>query len=124
MKYLTNSAKISNYKLDDKFGLDLYADSDYLIKPGSKEFISTGISLTWIKCDELEEDPGNFNLKITSARTDFAIKKSIIIEPSIVNFEYFGEIKIILFNRNDKDIVIKKGDRIAQANLIRINRFI
>jgi len=100
VKYLTNSAKISSYELDDKYGLNLYADSDYLIKQSSKEFISTGIALTWIKYDELCE------------------------EPSIVYFEYCGEIKIMLFNYSDKDIVITKGEKIAQAKLTRINRFI
>ena len=38
----------------------------------------------------------------------------------MIDFDYRGEVKVVLFNHGEEDLVIKKGDRCAQLVLERI----
>ena len=44
-----------------------------------------------------------------------AIKKGIAVLGGIIDEEYRGEIKIILINHGDKEVIFRKGDAIAQG---------
>lgn len=48
------------------------------------------------------------------------MKNGIQTGAGVVDRDYTGEVKVILFNHSQKDFAIKKGDRIAQLILERI----
>ncbi|ODV77609.1 deoxyuridine 5'-triphosphate nucleotidohydrolase [Suhomyces tanzawaensis NRRL Y-17324] len=53
-------------------------------------------------------------------RSGLAMKHGISTGAGVVDADYRGEIKVILFNHSDKDFKIEKGDRIAQMVLEKI----
>lgn len=122
VKPLTETAVIPTYGSNFSAGLDLRADEDCVVEAGKRMCISTGISLQWIKNKEDDEEPENFYMRIAS-RSGLTIKNGINVGAGVVDADFRGEVKVILFNHNDIDLIVNKGDRIAQAILTRIERF-
>lgn len=114
--------KLPTYGSDYAAGLDLYSCLDYKINPGSRECVSTGIALEWIKNNESEEHPEEYYLRI-APRSGLALKNGIDVLAGVIDYDYRGEIKIILINTSDKEFIVNKGDRVAQAILTKIIRF-
>jgi dUTP pyrophosphatase len=53
-------------------------------------------------------------------RSGLAAKHSIDTGAGVIDADYRGEVKVILFNLGDTDFSIKEGDRIAQLVIERI----
>lgn len=53
-------------------------------------------------------------------RSGLAAKHSIDTGAGVIDYDYRGPVKVILFNFSDNDFAISKGDRIAQLILERI----
>ena len=53
-------------------------------------------------------------------RSGLAVKNRIAVGGGVIDPDYDGEIKVILFNHGDEDFVVKPGDRIAQIVLERV----
>jgi len=53
-------------------------------------------------------------------RSGLAAKHSINTGAGVIDADYRGEVKVILFNHSDNDFTIKEGDRIAQLVIERI----
>jgi dUTP pyrophosphatase len=53
-------------------------------------------------------------------RSGLAAKHSIDTGAGVIDADYRGEVKVILFNFSDKDFPIQQGDRIAQLIIERI----
>lgn len=53
-------------------------------------------------------------------RSGLAAKHSISTGAGVIDYDYRGEVKAILFNHSDADFTINAGDRIAQLVLERI----
>lgn len=53
-------------------------------------------------------------------RSGLAAKHSIDTGAGVIDADYRGPVKVILFNFSDKDFEVKTGDRIAQLILERI----
>lgn len=47
-------------------------------------------------------------------RSGMAVKHGLDCGAGVIDSQYRGEIKVLLFNHSDADYPIKKGDRIAQ----------
>lgn len=122
VKILDSDAKLPTYGSDYAAGLDLYACNNYTIKPNSRECVSTGIALEWVKNNELDENPEDFYLRI-APRSGLSFKNGIDVMAGVIDYDYRGEIKVILLNTSDSEFKICKGDKIAQAILTRIIRF-
>lgn len=91
-------------------GYDLCAIEGFVIDPGKRVLIKTGLTVT------LED---NEYLAIVP-RSGLAYKKGITVlnTPGTIDADYYpGEIGVILFNSSDETFVVEKGDRIAQAIL-------
>ena len=54
-------------------------------------------------------------------RSGLAIRHGIDVRGGVIDRDYRGEIKVILFNHGSKQFVINKGDRIAQIIFEKIN---
>ena len=99
-------------------GLDLYSSVDFDVLPKTRKLISTGISISWNGDNENE-----YYMRI-APRSGLSVKNNIDIGAGVVDYDYRGEIFVCFINNdNDKTYSIKKGDRIAQMILERINRF-
>lgn len=94
------------YQTAGSAGCDLHSAEDVNIEPNSRGFVNTGIKI------EIPEGYGAF----VCPRSGLAVKNGITVlnSPGIIDNDYRGEIKVILFNTSDKIFTVKKGDRIAQ----------
>ena len=54
-------------------------------------------------------------------RSGLAVKKFIDTGAGVVDYDYRGEVGVVLFNHAEEDFEVKKGDRIAQLILERIS---
>lgn len=102
--YMTNGAA----------GMDLYAcvDEEVVIEPMKIKLIPTGISMSIPEGYEAQIRP----------RSGLALKHgiSIVNTPGTIDSDYRGEIKIIMINFGDKPFLVKRGDRIAQMVINKI----
>ncbi len=85
-------------------GADLRSSVDAVIPARGKHLISTGICL--------KLPPGHVGL--IWSRSGLAVKHSLDCGAGVIDSEYRGEIKVLLFNHSDQDYAIKRGDRFAQ----------
>ncbi|CAI4059279.1 hypothetical protein N7582_001331 [Saccharomyces uvarum] len=91
-------------------GYDIYASQDTAIPAMGQGMVSTDISFT--------VPVGTYGR--IAPRSGLAVKNGIQTGAGVVDRDYTGEVKVILFNHSQKDFAIKKGDRIAQLILERI----
>lgn len=85
-------------------GLDLYSAFTYVVKKRSKALIDTGLAV---------EIPVDCYGRIAS-RSGLAINNSIEVGAGVIDRDYRGIIKVLLFNHSDDDFYISIGERIAQ----------
>lgn len=114
IKRLDKNLPLPSYQTEGSSGLDLYASEDCILASGDFEMISTGIAL---------EIPEGYEGEVR-ARSGLASKFGIGVlnSPGTIDSDYRGEIKIILFNFGEKDFRIKKGNRIAQLVISRVEK--
>ena len=91
-------------------GYDLSSSEDVSIPKGTRRLVGTGIAFT-----VPHETYGRI-----APRSGLAVKKGIQVGAGVIDRDYTGEVKVVLFNHGDEDFVIKKGDRIAQLIIEKI----
>ncbi len=62
-----------------------------------------------------------YSLLLVAPRSGLAHKHSIDVGAGVIDYDYRGNVGVILFNFSDKDFQISPGDRIAQLILERIS---
>lgn len=102
------------YMTHGSAGMDLYAnvDKEVALNEGAIKLISTGISI---------ELPVGFEAQIRP-RSGLALKYGIsfVNTPGTIDSDYRGEINVIMINFGNKPFIIKRGDRIAQMVINKI----
>ena len=93
-------------------GADIKASENIIIPARDKALVATGIRL------EIPEG----HVGLIWPRSGLAVKKSIDTGAGVIDSQYRGEIKIILFNHSDLDFQIEPGDRIAQILIQKVER--
>ena len=88
-------------------GYDLSSAVDAVIPPNGRLAVSTGIAIG------LPE--GTYGR--VAPRSGLAYKFGIDVFAGVIDQDYRGEVKCILYNSGDQPFVIKSGDRIAQLVL-------
>lgn len=99
-------------------GLDLSADipNDFpglrkkRLLPGQRAAIDTGIKVAI---------PEGFYGRV-APRSGLAFKHGIDVLAGVIDSDYRGELKVILLNTGDEDVVIEHGERIAQLIIEKI----
>ena len=91
----------------DSAGYDLTSAIDAVIPPNGRLAVSTGIAIG------LPE--GTYGR--IAPRRGLAFKYGIDVFAGVIDADYRGEVKAILYNSGDQPFVIKTGDRIAQLVL-------
>ena len=97
-------------------GMDLYAgvEKELIIAPGKWKLVPTGLAMAIPEGYEAQVRP----------RSGLALKQgvSVLNTPGTVDADYRGEVGVILMNHSQTDLVIKRGDRIAQMIINKIER--
>ncbi len=108
IKKLHKNIILPEYKTDGSSGMDLMANVEQTVKilPGEKKIISTGIMVAIPEQYEIQIRP----------RSGLAAKNgiSVLNTPGTIDWDYRGEIKVILINLGKDIFQINKNDRIAQ----------
>ena len=109
------SLPMPRYQTRGSVAFDLYAREDMVIK--SKE-------IKLVPANIIVKVPKGYMLMI-AARSSLPIKKGLVLANSvgILDQDYCGpddELKLELLNITDKEIKVKKGERLAQAILVNI----
>jgi dUTP pyrophosphatase len=107
---------LPKYMSEHAAGMDLYAavNPEEVIPPGQWKLIPTGIAIALPEGYEAQVRP----------RSGLALKQgvSILNTPGTVDADYRGEICVILMNHSKENLVIKRGDRIAQMIINKIEK--
>ena len=75
------------------------------IQPGKRKLIPTGLSMSWSDV--------NYYMRI-APRSGLTVKHCIDVGAGVIDFDYRGEIKIVLINNGDEIFVVEKQMKIAQ----------
>ena len=92
-------------------GFDLASAYDTVVPARGKAIVKTGLAIAI---------PENTYARI-APRSGLAVKKFIDTGAGVVDYDYRGEVGVVLFNHAEEDFEVKKGDRIAQLILERIS---
>jgi dUTP pyrophosphatase len=90
-------------------GYDLYSNENVCVPIGARALVSTGIAIVL---------PSGTYGRI-APRSGLAVKKGIQVGAGVIDPDYTGEVKILLFNHGAETFEINKGDRVAQLILER-----
>ena len=106
IKKIKDNAIIPKYAHEGDAGVDLYSTEEYILKPGERVLVSTGIKIAIPRGYEAQVRP----------KSGLAVKHgiSIVNTPGTIDADYRGEIGIITINLGQEDFKIKKGKKIAQ----------
>ncbi|ODQ55302.1 dUTP diphosphatase [Saitoella complicata NRRL Y-17804] len=91
-------------------GYDLYASGPVTIAAKGKGLVPTSLAIA--------VPPGTYGR--IAPRSGLAAKNFIDVGAGVIDADYRGEVKVLLFNFGDVDFEIKEGDRVAQLVLERI----
>ena len=109
---------LPRYMSDHAAGMDLYAavQEELTIPPGGWSLVPTGLAIALPEGYEAQVRP----------RSGLALKRgvSILNTPGTVDADYRGEVGVILMNHSKQDLVIKRGDRIAQMIINKIEQIV
>ena len=109
VKKLVEGAQLPVRSSDGAIGYDLHSVNGYVILPGRRAIVSTGISV--------KLPPGVYGR--VAPRSGLAVKNGIDVGAGVIDPDYTGELKVVLFNHDQNPFVIKPGYRIAQLILER-----
>uniref|UniRef100_A0AAV1U859 Deoxyuridine 5'-triphosphate nucleotidohydrolase n=1 Tax=Peronospora matthiolae TaxID=2874970 RepID=A0AAV1U859_9STRA len=91
-------------------GLDLAAAYDAVIPAGSKGLVKTDLAIAVPDCCYARVAP----------RSGLALKNFIDTGAGVIDADYRGNVGVLLFNHSTEDFAVKRGDRVAQLILERI----
>ncbi|RAX51036.1 dUTP diphosphatase [Arthrobacter sp. AQ5-05] len=115
LKMLDPELPVPSYAHEGDAGADLCAREDVTLEPGQRALVPTGVSLAL---------PLGF-VGLIHPRSGLATKHGLTVvnAPGTVDAGYRGELKVTLLNTDaTTPIVLKRGDRIAQLVIQRVER--
>lgn len=92
-------------------GADLHAVENYIIHPGERIMIETGLSLAI---------PEGFYGQV-APRSGLAAKSGVMTMAGVIDAAYRGTVKVLLFNSGKESVTISTGDRVAQLIILPIS---
>ena len=95
-------------------GMDLHANvhQDVCIKKGTRTLIPTGIKLAMPIGYEAQVRP--------RSGLAFRFGVTMVNAPGTVDADYRGEICVLLINLGEEDFIVRRGDRVAQLVIARV----
>ncbi|KAE9415598.1 hypothetical protein Angca_007003 [Angiostrongylus cantonensis] len=107
---LNPEAQAPTYGSTGAAGADLCSVEDCVVPANGKMCVSTGLQI---------EIPFGYYGRV-APRSGLAAKNFIDVGAGVVDCDYRGELKVLLFNFGTTDFEVKKGDRVAQLICERI----
>ena len=104
VKKLSESATLPTRGSRLAAGHDLYSSEHCVIEPNRRALVGTGISIRL---------PGGTYGRV-APRSGLASKHGIDVGAGVIDADYTGEVKVLLFNHSSTPFVVSPGDRIAQ----------
>lgn len=118
-KKLTETALIPQKNLETDAGVDFFADEEVIIPVGEHREVSTGIG--WSA--EMYNTHFHAYMQI-KCRSGLAFNHSIEASTAgVIDQEYRGDIKVMLYNNSDVEYTVSQGDKIAQGVVHLIPKF-
>lgn len=114
VKKIHPDAVVPRYAHDGDSGMDVYSVDNYLIKSGGRDLVRTGLQV---------EVPIGYEMQVRP-RSGLALKKGITVlnTPGTVDSTYRGEVGVILINHSKDTFEVRKGDRVAQVVVSKVER--
>lgn len=106
---LTPDAQVPYRGSPGAAGYDLFSTENHVVLPGKRAVVGTGIAM---------ELPDGVYGRV-APRSGLSVKHGIHIGAGVVDPDYRGEVKVVVFNLGSEPYVIKPGYRIAQLILER-----
>lgn len=107
---------LPSYATPNSSGLDLRAaiEKPITLKPMERALIPTGLVL---------EIPEGYEGQVRP-RSGLALRKGLTVlnAPGTIDADYRGEVKVILINLGNEEVVIEAGERIAQLVIAPVQR--
>ncbi|KAK3383745.1 dUTPase-like protein [Lasiosphaeria ovina] len=110
IKKLSEAARLPTRGSAFAAGYDLYAARDTTVPARGKALVDTDISMAV---------PAGTYGRI-APRSGLAAKNFIDTGAGVIDADYRGPVKVLLFNHSDADFAVAAGDRVAQLVLERI----
>jgi len=111
IKKLNAEAKIPCYAHEGDAGMDLFSCEDIILKPNERKWISTGISIAL---------PEGY-VSLVWDKSGIA-GKGLTTLGGVLDAGYRGEYKILILNISDQNYNIKKGEKIAQILIQKVEK--
>ncbi len=113
IKLLDESLQMPRYQHEGDAGLDLPSRIDYVLEPGERATIPTGIAVA------IPRGYAGFVLPRSGLASRHGI--SLVNSPGLVDSGYRGEMAIVMLNTDNREAFhIRRGDRIAQLVIQRV----
>ena len=109
--HVTPEAKILTCGSKDSARWDLYSIENITFKPGHRTLVDTGISITLPK--------GTYSC--IAPWSGLAWKHGVTVGAGVIDRDYTGTLKVLLFNQGTTTMTLQKGDCIAQLILEKYN---
>ncbi len=106
IKKIKDNAIVPKYAHAGDAGVDLYSTEDYVLKPGERCLVSTGIKIAVPEGYEAQVRP----------KSGLALNHGISVcnTPGTIDAGYRGEVGVIVINHGNEAHNIEKGKKIAQ----------
>lgn len=92
----------------DAAGYDIHCDANFTIQPGQQAVLTTGIKM---------KIPKGWYGQILP-RSGLAVKYRIDTRAGVIDSDYRGEVKVVLVNEGNQDVVLNAQDRICQMVIL------
>ena len=109
VKRLNQWATVPRRASEGAAGYDLASAEITQLAPGERRLVSTGLAI--------KVPPGLYGR--VAPRSGLAVKHGIQVGAGVIDADYRGEVKVLLFNQSQEAFKIETGDRIAQLILER-----
>ena len=106
----SDKAQVPTRGSSDAAGYDLYSAEDIIVPAHGKATVDTQISIA--------TPPGTYGR--IAPRSGLAAKNMITTGAGVIDADYRGVVFVLLYNLSDKDLEVKRGDRVAQLILEKI----
>lgn len=107
---------LPSYQSEHAAGMDLLAaiEQDLDLAPGERALVSTGVALAI---------PAGYEGQVRP-RSGLAVSAGITLlnAPGTIDADYRGTLKLVVINHGSEPVTIRRGERLAQLVLARIER--
>lgn len=104
VKKIIEDAKLPTHGHPSDAGMDFYASQTVIFKPNEQTRVPTGVSI---------EIPEGF-VGLIWDKSSISFNKGLKIMGGVIDAGYRGEIFMSLFNTSRNEVVLEKGDKVAQ----------